>query len=108
VPARACVLQDGSWDEISGEDFLRKLLSMPIEEAKFNTVSTCLRSQQETVSLRVVRSSSSSSSDVYVHVQQQHGGSRCALYSFAHCALANSSCLQHTRKACAPRVYCEQ
>jgi hypothetical protein len=32
-------LQDGSWDEISGEAFLRKLLSMPIEEAKYNTVS---------------------------------------------------------------------
>eukprot|EP00879_Flechtneria_rotunda_P002039 GHRR01002217.1.p1 GENE.GHRR01002217.1~~GHRR01002217.1.p1 ORF type:complete len:556 (+),score=221.04 GHRR01002217.1:104-1771(+) len=27
----------GSWDEVSGEAFLRKLLSMPIEEAKFNT-----------------------------------------------------------------------
>lgn len=34
-----CPLQDGSWDEISGEAFLRKLLSMPIEEAKYNTVS---------------------------------------------------------------------
>jgi hypothetical protein len=33
------LLQDGSWDEISGEAFLRKLLSMPIEEAKCNTVS---------------------------------------------------------------------
>jgi hypothetical protein len=42
-----CVLQDGSWDEISGEDFLRKLLSMPIEEAKFNTVSINLRKQQQ-------------------------------------------------------------
>eukprot|EP00882_Tetradesmus_deserticola_P001384 GHRQ01001499.1.p1 GENE.GHRQ01001499.1~~GHRQ01001499.1.p1 ORF type:complete len:570 (+),score=231.36 GHRQ01001499.1:75-1784(+) len=29
--------KDGSWDEISGEAFLRKLLSMPIEEAKYNT-----------------------------------------------------------------------
>eukprot|EP00775_Hariotina_reticulata_P005512 gene5512-5748_t len=27
----------GSWDEVSGEAFLRKLLSMPIEEAKYNT-----------------------------------------------------------------------
>jgi hypothetical protein len=34
------ILQDGSWDEISGEAFLRKLLSMPIEEAKYNTVSS--------------------------------------------------------------------
>lgn len=33
--------QNGSWDEVSGEAFLRKLLSMPIEEAKFNTVSVC-------------------------------------------------------------------
>jgi hypothetical protein len=31
--------QQGSWDEVSGEAFLRKLLSMPIEEAKYNTVS---------------------------------------------------------------------
>ncbi|WIA39874.1 hypothetical protein OEZ86_013318 [Tetradesmus obliquus] len=29
--------KDGSWDEISGEAFLRKLLAMPIEEAKYNT-----------------------------------------------------------------------
>lgn len=33
------VLQSGSWDEVSGEAFLRKLLAMPIEEAKYNTVS---------------------------------------------------------------------
>ena len=32
--------QNGSWDEVSGEAFLRKLLSMPISEAKFNTVSS--------------------------------------------------------------------
>lgn len=35
-----CAVQNGSWDEVSGEAFLRKLLSMPIEEAKFNTVSS--------------------------------------------------------------------
>ena len=29
--------QVGSWDEISGETFLRTLLSMPIEEATFRT-----------------------------------------------------------------------
>jgi hypothetical protein len=34
--------QNGSWDEVSGEAFLRKLLSMPISEAKFNTVSSLL------------------------------------------------------------------
>ena len=29
--------QVGSWDDISGETFLRQLLSMPIEEATFKT-----------------------------------------------------------------------
>ncbi|KAF8055112.1 PTC52 [Scenedesmus sp. PABB004] len=29
--------RNGNWDEVSGEAFLRKLLSMPIEEAKYNT-----------------------------------------------------------------------
>lgn len=37
-PCAPYTLQDGSWDEISGEAFLRKLLAMPIEEAKYNTV----------------------------------------------------------------------
>jgi hypothetical protein len=27
----------GTWDDVSGESFLRKLLSMPIEAATFNT-----------------------------------------------------------------------
>lgn len=39
----SCLLQSGSWDEVSGEAFLRKLLSMPIEEAKYNTVSGILQ-----------------------------------------------------------------
>jgi hypothetical protein len=30
--------RNGSWDEVSGDAFLRKLLSMPVEEAKFNSV----------------------------------------------------------------------
>ena len=31
-------LQEGVWDDVSGETFLRKLLSMPVESAKYNTV----------------------------------------------------------------------
>ena len=31
-------VQDGAWDDVSGETFLRKLLSMPIEAAKWKTV----------------------------------------------------------------------
>jgi hypothetical protein len=37
-PERLCGLQNGHWDDVSGESFLRKLLSQTIEEAKFNTV----------------------------------------------------------------------
>jgi hypothetical protein len=32
----------GSWDDVSGEAFLRKLLSMPIEEASFRTGTDAL------------------------------------------------------------------
>ena len=31
-------VQDGAWDDVSGETFLRKLLTMPIQEAKWNVV----------------------------------------------------------------------
>lgn len=31
--------RDGAWDDVSGESFLRLLLSMPIEHASYNTVS---------------------------------------------------------------------
>ena len=34
--------QVGSWDDVSGEAFLRKLLSMPIEEASFRTGTEAL------------------------------------------------------------------
>ena len=37
----ACLLsivQDGAWDDVSGETFLRELLSMPIEHAGYNMV----------------------------------------------------------------------
>jgi hypothetical protein len=30
--------QDGAWDDVSGESFIRKLLTMPIQEAKWNVV----------------------------------------------------------------------
>lgn len=30
-------LQVGSWDDVSGESFLRGMLSLPIEEATFKT-----------------------------------------------------------------------
>jgi hypothetical protein len=30
-------MQVGTWDDVSGETFLRQLLSMPIEEATFKT-----------------------------------------------------------------------
>lgn len=33
-----CNAQDGAWDDVSGETFLRKLLTMPIQEAKYNVV----------------------------------------------------------------------
>ena len=32
------VAQTGAWDDVSGETFLRTLLSMPIQAAKFRTV----------------------------------------------------------------------
>ena len=32
-------VQSGAWDDVSGETFLRKLLAMPIEHAKWTTVS---------------------------------------------------------------------
>ena len=31
-------VQDGAWDDVSGETFLRELLSMPIEHAGYNMV----------------------------------------------------------------------
>lgn len=33
------ILQSGGWDDVSGETFLRNLLSMPLEHAKWTTVS---------------------------------------------------------------------
>ena len=30
--------QTGAWDDVSGETFLRTLLSMPVQAAKFRTV----------------------------------------------------------------------
>ena len=35
-------LQSGGWDDVSGETFLRNLLSMPLEHAKWNTVSSLM------------------------------------------------------------------
>lgn len=32
--------RDGAWDDVSGESFLRLLLSMPIEHATYTTVSS--------------------------------------------------------------------
>ena len=32
-------VQDGVWDDVSGETFLRTLLSMPTQGAKFDVVS---------------------------------------------------------------------
>jgi hypothetical protein len=32
----------GNWDEVSGEAFLRRLLAMPIEEARYQTVCVCV------------------------------------------------------------------
>ncbi len=32
-------MQDGVWDDVSGETFLRTLLSMPTQGAKFDVVS---------------------------------------------------------------------
>ena len=32
-------MQSGGWDDVSGETFLRNLLSMPLEHAKWTTVS---------------------------------------------------------------------
>lgn len=32
-------LQSGAWDDVSGESFLRNLLCMPLEHAKWTTVS---------------------------------------------------------------------
>lgn len=58
--------QNGNWDEVSGEAFLRKLLSMPIEEAKFNTV----RSSTSSSSIRSTDNSSDGSSS-----QESSGGS---------------------------------
>jgi hypothetical protein len=34
--ARRLPAQEGSWDDVSGENFLRKLLSMPIEETRWD------------------------------------------------------------------------
>lgn len=31
--------QDGAWDDVSGDNFLRKLLSMPVEHASYNMVA---------------------------------------------------------------------
>lgn len=35
--------RDGAWDDVSGESFLRLLLSMPIEHASYTTVGSCGR-----------------------------------------------------------------
>lgn len=37
-------LQSGAWDDVSGETFLRNLLSMPLEHAKWTTVSPLISS----------------------------------------------------------------
>jgi len=37
-PCPAWVQQDGAWDDVSGETFLRTLLTMPIQEAKYSVV----------------------------------------------------------------------
>lgn len=31
-------LQEGTWDDVSGETFLRTLLAMPVQEAKYSVV----------------------------------------------------------------------
>ncbi len=38
--------KNGNWDDVSGETFLRKLLSMPIEEARFKTVRVAAHARQ--------------------------------------------------------------
>ena len=44
APVVDCVTpqQDGAWDDVSGETFLRTLLSMPTQGAKFDVVSSLL------------------------------------------------------------------
>lgn len=39
VDAVPC-MQDGHWSDVSGDTFLRTLLSMPVEAAKYDLVST--------------------------------------------------------------------
>ena len=35
---KSLLLQQGAWDDISGETFLRNLLAMPLDHAKWSTV----------------------------------------------------------------------
>lgn len=39
----SCCAQNGDWDDVSGETFLRKLLAMSPDQAKFNTVRFVMR-----------------------------------------------------------------
>jgi hypothetical protein len=41
--------KNGNWDDVSGETFLRKLLSMPIEEARYQNVRTRLHARKSSV-----------------------------------------------------------
>jgi len=79
----AVLVQNGSWDEVSGEAFLRKLLSMPIEEAKFNTVSSQQRHHQlqnnvssATTHFAAAPVGAAAVSTVWQHRQVEAGGKR--------------------------------
>ena len=45
--------QNGHWDDVSGESFLRKLLSQTIEEAKYSTVGMPPQSGRSDFALRL-------------------------------------------------------
>ena len=36
LPARLGCVQEGRWEDVSGETFLRRLLSMPLEETRWS------------------------------------------------------------------------
>ncbi len=42
-------LQEGTWDDVSGETFLRTLLAMPVQEAKYSVVSLLIMVQSVSV-----------------------------------------------------------
>ena len=48
-------LQSGAWDDVSGETFLRNLLSMPLEHAKWTTVSPLMSSDTQFPALGSMR-----------------------------------------------------